>query len=172
MCIGWALGRRLVAWGDRAAEIAPRVLATWGAASLVLFLVVRGVDGYGNMLLHRDGVDPLQWLHVSKYPPSISYVALELGIASILLAALFRYARGDVGPLGRPVLLFGQVALFYYLLHIHLLHLVGWALGLRHSLGLESAWLGALGALLVLYPACRWYRGYKAAHPNGLARFI
>jgi uncharacterized membrane protein len=175
MCIGWALGRRLVVWGNRAGEIAPRVLATWGAASLALFVVVRGIGGYGNMLLYREGIDPLQWLHVSKYPPSITFVTLELGIASLALAALFRFARDGLGSLGRvagPVLLFGQVALFYYLLHIHLLHLVGWVLGIRHSLGLESAWLGALGALLVLYPACRWYRGYKAAHPNSLARFV
>src|SRR5262245_15318458 len=39
-----------------------------GLASLALFALVRGLDGYGNMMLHRDGPGALQWLHVSKYP--------------------------------------------------------------------------------------------------------
>jgi uncharacterized membrane protein len=169
MCLGWALGRRLLAWGDDAPRIAPRTLATWGAGALAVFLVVRGVDRYGNMLVHRDSLDPLQWLHVAKYPPSVTFVCLELGIACLALAALFRFVKGEVGG---PILLFGQVALFYYLLHIHLLHLVAWIFDIRHGFGLESAWLGGLGALLLLYPVCRSYRGYKAEHPNGLARFI
>ncbi len=169
MCLGWALGRRLLAWGDDAPRIAPRVLATWGIASLAVFLVVRGLDGYGNMLVHRDSLDPLQWLHVSKYPPAITFVTLELGIAALVLAALFRFVRGEVGG---PLLLFGQVALFYYLLHIHLMHLVGWIGGFLHAYGLASAWLGGLATLTALFPVCRWYRAYKAGHANLLTRYV
>jgi len=174
MCLGWVLGRRLMVWraaGDE--QRAPRVLAMLGGLALVAFLVLRGVDGYGNMLLHRDDLSFVQWLHVSKYPPSLTYVTLELGLAALLLAAFFVVTRsGVVAPVLRPLQLFGQVALFYYLLHIHLLHLAAWALGIREKLGIESAYVGALVTLLVLYPACRWYRGYKARHPLGLARFV
>src|SRR5207244_10694474 len=35
----------------------------------------------------------VQWLHVSKYPPSLSFTALELGLAALLLATSFRVAR-------------------------------------------------------------------------------
>ncbi|HEY8073041.1 MAG TPA: heparan-alpha-glucosaminide N-acetyltransferase domain-containing protein [Labilithrix sp.] len=169
MCIGWALGRRLLAWGDDAPRIAPRVLARWGLASLAVFAIVRGIDGYGNMLVHRDSLDALQWLHVSKYPPALTYVTLELGLAALVLAALFRFVRADVGG---PVVLFGQVALFYYLLHIHLMQLVAWAAGILHHYGVASAWIGALVTLVALYPACRWYRGYKAGHTNLLTRYV
>jgi hypothetical protein len=40
------------------------------------------------------------------------------------------------------------------------------------SLGLGAAYGFAALAVLVLYPACRWYAGYKVAHPAGIARYI
>ena len=172
MCLGWVLGRRLVAW--RAAGLedrAPRVLATCGIVALLAFLVLRGIDGYGNMLLHRDHGSVVQWLHVSKYPPSITFTTLELGIAALLLAPLFAITRTRPN-FGGPLRLFGQVALFYYLLHIHLLHLVAWIFGVRDKLGLGATYLGAAAVLLVLYPACLWYRGYKSRHPTGMTRFV
>ena len=51
-----------------------------GLAALAVFAVVRAVDGYGNLGLHRGDGGWLHWLHVSKYPPSLSFTALELGI--------------------------------------------------------------------------------------------
>lgn len=173
MMLGWVLGRRLLVWRAAGvdAERAPRVLATLGVVALATFLVVRGIDGYGNMLLHRDDGSLVQWLHVSKYPPSITFSALELGIASLLLAALFVLTRKRPDA-GGPLRVFGQVALFYYLLHIHLMHLAAWMLGIRDKLGLVSCYVGALATLVVLYPLCRAYRSHKAAHPTSLARFV
>ena len=175
MMLGWLLGRRLLVWraagGETATHRAPRVLATCGVAALATFVVLRGIDGYGNMLLHRDDGSLVQWLHVSKYPPSITFAALELGIASLLLAGFFVVTRKRPG-FAAPLQLFGQVALFYYLLHIHLLHLAAWVLDLRDKLGLASAYEGALAALLVLYPLCLAYRRFKVAHPTSLARFV
>ena len=51
------------------------------------------VDGYGNWGLHRDSLAPLQWLHVAKYPPSLAYTTLELGLAFCLLALFFMVDR-------------------------------------------------------------------------------
>jgi uncharacterized membrane protein len=190
MTLGWVLGRRLVAWRGAGAgagaetgaeDRAPRVLGVLGALALVAFLVLRGIDGYGNMLLHRDDLSFVQWLHVSKYPPSLTFVCLELGIAALMLAGLFVLTRPtmptrNVPALGGRLRLFGQVALFYYLLHIYLLHLAAWALGIREKLGLESAYIGAFAALLVLYPACRWYLRYKTTNRESrlgrIARFV
>ena len=172
MTLGWVLGRKLMAW--RAAgheDRAPRVLATAGVLALAAFLVLRGIDGYGNMLLHRDSSDVVQWLHVSKYPPSITFATLELGIASLLLAGTFVVLRKRP-DFGGPVRVFGQVALFYYLLHIHLLHLGAWLFGIHDKLGLKSCYVGALVTLVLLYPVCWWYRGYKASHSKGWTRFI
>lgn len=172
MCLGWALGRRFVAWraaGKDEAREGARVLGIAGVVSLVLFAFIRGRNEFGNMRLYRDTGALVQWLHVSKYPPSFSYDTLELGIGALLLAGLLL-----IGPRRflEPLRLLGQTALFYYLLHLHLLKLFAYVTGLEHKLGILSAYAGAAGIVAVLYLPCRWYRGYKAAHPNGWARFV
>jgi uncharacterized membrane protein len=171
MCLGWALGRQLLDWGRDAPRRATRLLGRLGVGLLVVYAVVRGLNGYGNMMLLRDDLSLVHWLHVSKYPPSLTFITLELGLGALVLAALF--AVLDKAPtFGRPLAVFGQVSLFYYLLHIHLLELGGALTGLAHKAGLGAAWLAAALVLAALYPACVRYQRFKAAHPTGLARFI
>ncbi len=67
MALGYSVGG-LVA-GASAGRLS-RGFAAAGAISLVLFVVVRGVDGYGNLRLYRDDGSLAQWIHVCKYPPS------------------------------------------------------------------------------------------------------
>jgi uncharacterized membrane protein len=107
---------------------------------------------------------------VSKYPPSVTFVGLELGIGALLLAALMKLA--SVPAALRPIHLIGQTALFYYLLHLHVLHLGAWLTHQHKNLGVGSAYYCGLAVLVVLYPVCRWYRRYKTAHPDGWARWI
>ena len=172
MMFGWVLGRWLVTQRDQRARI--RTLAAIGVASLAVFAAVRGVDGYGNWNLHRDSLDALQWLHVNKYPPSITFTTLELGLALIMLAAMIavehvRAARRAFAPFA----LFGSTAFFYYLLHVHLLHGAQLVLGLDpNTHGLAITWIAAGVTLLLLAWPCMRYRRYKAAHPNGWARYL
>jgi uncharacterized membrane protein len=147
-----------------------------GLASLAIFALVRGLNGYGNMLLLRDDLAPLQWLHVSKYPPSITFLTLELGVMALLLAGFYRLERSRAGAALSPAMagltLLGQAALFYYVIHIHLLGLVAESLGLAHEHGIMAALIGAALCVLALsYPAARYQR-YKAAHPNGWTHYL
>ena len=71
-----------------------------------------------------------------------------------------------------PLLVLGQTALFFYVLHVHLLKLATTLLGLDHPGGLRETYLGALGALVVLYPLCVLYRRYKRAHLHGWTRYL
>jgi uncharacterized membrane protein len=172
MCAGWVLGRKLLALPDaERGALATRLLAAWGVGLLLLFIVVRGVNSFGNMLLYRDDGSLVQWLHVSKYPPSIAYIGLELGIASLMLAALFAVTqrRPDFAA---PVQMLGKVALFYYLLHAHLMLLAGSLAGIIDRFGMASAYLGAAATVATLYPLCVVYRRYKVAHPLGWTRYV
>lgn len=170
MLFGWCFGLSLHAGAPRAA----RLLTGAGLAALLLFAVVRGLNGYGNMLLLRDDGSLVQWLHVSKYPPSLSFAALELGLVALCLGALLHIGRrAGEGPAWlRPLLVLGQTALFFYLIHIHVLVLAATMLGQKHSRGLGAALLASLGTIVLLYPACAWYRRYKLAHPHGWARYV
>ncbi len=169
MMIGWAFGRRLAEGG----AIAPSRLLLAGAACLGVFAIARGANGYGNILLLRDDDSLVQWLHVSKYPPSLTYTTLELGIMALLLAAFtwLRKAGASAAPL-RVLALYGSTALFFYILHAHLLMLASRLLGVHGKLGVGAALIAAAATALVLYPACARFRRYKSAHPDGWARYV
>jgi uncharacterized membrane protein len=170
MIFGWVFGRWLLSGGEgRAGPV-----GLWGGALLGLFVVVRGFDRYGNWGLHRDSGALLQWLHVAKYPPSLAYVCLELGLGLILLALFIRLENsGRSFGLLTPLSLFGSTAFFYYLLHVHVMSAFQAVTQIdRHSDGLAKTWIGAGVTLATLAPLCWLYRRYKAAHPNGWARYI
>jgi len=169
MVLGWCFARRL---GTAPPAGVARSLLRAGLASLAVFAVVRGLDGYGNMGLGREDGSLVQWLHVSKYPPSLSYTTLELGLMALCLGAFFALQRREQPAAMRPLLVLGQTALFFYLLHVHVLELASWALGLSHRAGLAATYLAAAATVLALYPLCVWYRGYKAAHPTGWPRYV
>jgi uncharacterized membrane protein len=173
MMAGWVLGRWILDTRARGPKWQARRLGAVAAALLALFALVRGVDGYGNGGLHRDSMALLQWLHVAKYPPSLSYSALELGLTFALLGLFFVVdddrPRRWLAPLG----LLGATAFFYYLLHIHLLALARQLLHVdRQSHGLCKTYLGTAGVVLALYPLCARYRRYKMQHPDGWTRYI
>ncbi len=172
MMAGWVLGRWWLEPREQAQRV--RTFALLGVSLLGVFAVVRGLNGYGNWNLLRDSADVLQWLHVAKYPPSLSYTTLELGLGFLLLA-LFT-ALDDPGKPRvalAPLMLFGSTAFFYYLWHVHLAAGTQLLFGFdKTAYGLEKTWLGSLALLLVLaWPTWR-YRKYKAAHPDGWARYV
>jgi uncharacterized membrane protein len=171
MLLGWCFGRYCARQPAVAIE---RLLVTSGLGALGVFVLVRGLNSYGNMLLLRDDGSLVQWLHVSKYPPSLAYMTLELGLMALCLATLFRLQRRlpVVASRLHPLLVLGQTALFYYLLHVHLLRLVGWGLGLHHRGDLAATYAAALGTVMALYPLCARYRRYKQAHPRGWTRYL
>jgi uncharacterized membrane protein len=172
MMFGWWFGRWVPHADPRRVE---RGLFLCGLASLLVFAIARGLNGYGNMGLLREDGSLVQWLHVSKYPPSLTYTSLELGLMALLLAGFFRLqSAASVSPpfWTKPLLVFGQTAFFFYLLHAHLLKLAAWALGLLHEGGLRETYVAWLCVLVVLYPLCVLYGRYKRAHPTGWTRYI
>lgn len=169
MLLGWCLGRRLVTAPP--ARVG-RLLAPVGLGSLAVFALLRDLNGYGNMRLGRDDGSLVQWLHVSKYPPSLSYTTLELGLMALCLGALFGVQRRQQPAAMRPLLVLGQTALFFYLLHVHALTLGAWALGALHGRGLAETWAASVTVVVLLYPLCVRYRRYKLARPDGWARYL
>lgn len=172
MMFGWVLGRWFLE--PRSAGARVRFLLLVGLALLAAFGVLRGIDSYGNWGLHRDSAAVLQWLHVNKYPPSITFTTLELGIAFVLLAGFM--ALDDPARPRRafaPFALFGATAFFYYVLHIHLMQLARWVFGIdRQTHGLAKTWIGAALTIALLAGPCWMYRRYKRAHPDGWTRYI
>lgn len=171
MLLGWSFGRYLLRRPQTPRQ-SSRLLFGAGSLFLLGFLLVRGLDGYGNMALHRSDNSLVQWLHVSKYPPGLSYITLELGLCFWCLAALFVVSQRFVPQPSNPCLVLGRTPMFFYLLHFPLLVRGAQLLGVEGKLGLGATFLGAACVIALLYPACRVYRRYKAAHKHGLAQYI
>jgi uncharacterized membrane protein len=177
MMAGWVLGRWFLATRDRPAMQRVPTLAAIGVGLLGVFVLVRGLDGYGNWGLYRDSMSILQWMHVAKYPPSLSYTTLELGLAFLLLALFCALDDGRPRRFLAPLAVFGSTAFFFYLFHVHLIGLAEklgehfFAVDQRQN-GLLKTYVVTLLTLLALYPLCRWYRGYKLRHPDGWTRYI
>jgi uncharacterized membrane protein len=173
MCLGWVFGRYMTQHASGRATITPgRIMLYAGIAALVVFAVVRRLNGYGNMFLPHADDSVEQWLHVSKYPPSLAYAALELGLMCLLLSAMMKL-ESIIGVRENGVfLVLGQTAMFYYLVHRFVFDASAAYFGLQ-GVGTISATYGvAIAMLVVLYPACRWYRSFKAAHPQSFLKYL
>jgi uncharacterized membrane protein len=169
MGLGWVFGNFLNHF-DR--EKLPRLklpLALIGVAFIALFFVVRWANGYGN-LVQRWGNNIMDWLYVSKYPPSIAFLLWTLGGMCLFLAlGLLIEEKGwsDKNIIG-AVHTFGRTPLFFYLTHLWLYRLrlpgapVPFYLDLLQTLGLWAV------GLVVLWLVCSRYEKIKRRYPRFL----
>jgi uncharacterized membrane protein len=164
-----------------------RQLLGLGLALTLVFVVLRAINRYGDP--HPWSVQtrgPLftlfSFVDCRKYPPSLLFLLLTLG-PSIFALGLMDRRPGTTGALGRILATFGRVPLFYYILHIALIHgaAVGVMVARYGRAGLAPRWgqfprpetspydllivyLVWLAALMILYFPCRWFAGVKQRH--------
>ena len=135
-----------------------------GLAFLAAFVVLRYLNGFGN-IRPRMGDTWVDFLNVVKYPPSIVFTLMTTGINLILLALLGRAGQRAQRWL-RPLTVFGQAPLFFYVVHLFLYAKLGKLLAPQGTsiVAMYPYWL--LG-LAMLYPLCLWYGRLKARQPLG-----
>lgn len=174
MLLGLAFGKALanLPKQEDMRSWATRTLSLAGSLSLLVFLVVRGLNQYGNFSLYRLDHSLAQWLHVSKYPPGLSFVSLELGLMALILALLLWAEQHISFRQNGLVLVLGQTALFFYIIHFLSLGISIGILGPSAKGGLPTAFLVATIVLAALYFPSRMYRNYKRKHPNGWTRYL
>jgi uncharacterized membrane protein len=173
MMLGWVFGRHILQFNAGKSSVSPgKVLLVAGSLALIIFVVVRAFQGYGDMFLHRADNSWQQWLHVSKYPPSLTYYSLELGLLALCLSLLMKIEPLiGVRPDG-PFLLFGQTAMFFYLVHRLVLEIPATYFGLRGIGDISTTYIVWAVMLVPLYLACRWYRKVKTSHPDSVLKYF
>ncbi len=142
----------------------------FGASFLLAFLVLRYFDGFGN-IRPRVGDTWIDFLNLVKYPPSITFNLLTMGVTLIVMG-LFARAGEKLQRFFRPLVVFGRVPLFFYLAHLFLYAGLGlWLTPNGTSIPkMYPYWL--LG-LLILYPLCLWYGRLKQRQvANSILRFF
>lgn len=179
MLLGYGLGTVFT----RQRAVRDRLLLALGLSLLALFVVIRAMNGYGDPQPWVVQPEPLwtglSFINVSKYPPSLDYALVTLGLAMLLLVALERLR----GPLANVLLTFGRTPLFTYLLHVYVAHalavIVGLAVGVSPGVffgmlsdpsraiaaewgfGLPVVYAMWVLTLVLLYPVSRWFDGVK-----------
>jgi uncharacterized membrane protein len=160
MCaLGMAFGQRL----QRDAGGALRATLPLGLAYLLGFAGIRFGGGFGN-LREAAGAGWIPFLTVVKYPPSLAFSLLTLGGNLTVLSMLSR--GGALLDRAKETLaVYGRAPLFFYLTHLYVYLLIGFALFRNQGApqwALYPAWLAGVA---LLYPACKWYRRFKESKP-------
>jgi uncharacterized membrane protein len=184
MALGYCLGKL---FGQ---EVNPAFRKKWltimGAACIIVFILVRYSNAYGDPSPWSSQPTPhftlLSFLSVSKYPPSLLYLLITVGPGLLFLA----FMEGKRSVIFDKIRVIGRVPMFYYLVHLYLIHLIalfatyfcgktpndmiltGWIAfepklkGYGFSLGVTYAvWFCVI---VILYFLCRWYDRYKSTH--------
>jgi len=139
--------------------------AMWlGTAFILAFLALRYLDGFGN-IRPREGDTWIDFLNPVKYPPSITFNLLTMGVNLIILG-LFARLKGTWQALCRPLVVLGRVPLFFYLSHLFLYALLGLWLA-PEGTSIRQMYLFWLLGLLILYPSCLGYGWLKQRQSPG-----
>jgi uncharacterized membrane protein len=176
MAAGYAFGPVMKL--ERAAR--RRWLVGLGVLATAGFVMLRAGNLYGDpapwTVQGTSLATVLSFINCEKYPPSLLYLTMTLGLGLLLLAA-FELARGRIADW---ITTFGRVPLFYYVAHLYLIHALAIVLSLAmvgeaswlinqppthkppgFGLALPGIYAVWLFAVVALYPASRWFADLK-----------
>lgn len=141
-----------------------------GGAFLLAFVVLRSLNGFGN-IRPRMGNTWIDFLNVVKYPPSMTFTLLTMGVNLILLGAFSRMEH-ILQPVFNALAVFGRAPLFFYTVHLFLYAGLGW-LFTPHGSSIPRMFLFWLLGVLILYPLCLWFGRLKQHQPQtSILRFF
>lgn len=162
-----------------------------GFTLIGLFILLRAANIYGDPQPweFKEGAlaTLLSFINCEKYPPSLLFLLMTIGPAMLMLASLDNQKTQWL----QPFKTFGKVPLFFYLIHLPVIHLLAIGIAFFNSQPIEwlfidpffskpneygyglpfiySIWLVVL---LILYPLCSIYKHYKRTHKNSWMKYI
>lgn len=178
MCLGYGLGFIF----RQAPEQRRRSVLMLALGFLSAFVMLRAINGYGDPAPWSVQSSPvmtvLSFINVSKYPPSLMYVLVTLGVSMLLFLALDKLAA----PAQRFLLAFGRTSLFTYVIHIYLAHSVALVIGVLGGMSatyyldflsrfngttetqgydLPVVYVTWIAVVAMLYPIASWFARVK-----------
>ena len=158
-----------------------RILFSLGAFSLLTLLIIRLINVY---------VEPVMWtsfdnwlltvqsfVNFTKYPPSLGFLLITLGVAFIVLALLEKTNSDNLNFLRY----YGSAPLFFYLLHLYVLLILYWALvsifGTNKGIyyGVDTVWQVwgiSIVLSLVLYFPTKRFSNFKKTTQQAWVKYM
>ena len=182
MILGYCFGKL---FSNTEAERRSKLLLWMGVGAILLFVLLRSINVYGDPLHWSNQKTGLQtffsFMNVQKYPASLLFMCATIGGALIFLS----FVKSTSGRFAKIILVYGRVPLFYYIVHFYVLHLLTavFFLARGHSVeegmnvpvpfkfvmpgegyNLGVVYLVWMSVVIALYPLCKWYDNYKTTH--------
>jgi uncharacterized membrane protein len=185
MALGYTFGSIIIL----PADVRKKFLLRLGIVLTAAFVVLRAINIYGDpspwSTQSSFSFTLLSFLNTTKYPPSLLFLLMTLGPAILILV----YLENWKGWLADHVVIFGRVPMFYYILHIVLLHIMSGianypafgfnaftfdplTLPVGFGFDLWAAYAAWIAAIVILYPLCRWYAELKKRSSNSLLSYL
>jgi uncharacterized membrane protein len=141
-----------------------------GLAFLGAFIAIRIPDGFGN-IRPRMSNSWIDFLNPVKYPPSMTFTLMTTG-TNLMLLWLFSRAGERARRFLRPLAVFGQAPLFFYVLHLFLYAGIG-HLAAPNGTSIPAMYPFWLLGLLILFPLSLLYGRIKHQRPaDSILRFL
>jgi uncharacterized membrane protein len=189
MACGYGLGALMLL--PRAVR-RPRLIVL-GLTLILLFIGLRYTNFYGDKAFAAQANTPGPWsirnepgtgepswlftllsfMNCQKYPPSLLFTLMTLGPGILLLGIWDR----PPGPVGRFFVTYGRVPLFYYVLHIFLIHSLHDLAGNimrtdNYRCSLLQVYALWIGVVLTLYWPCYWFAGVKSRNKSAWLSYL
>jgi len=190
MLVGFASGKLFELPKNKRKSIFLKI----GIGSLVLFTVLRFINIYGDPSLWSaqkyNLFTFLSFINVTKYPPSLLFSLVTLGIMFIVLAL----AEKAKNRFTNFISVYGKVPMFFYLIHWYIIHPLlivilfcqgfnwsdlefasgnfGRQKGVESGIDLWAVYLFWIAVVLILYYPCQKYNSYKTTHQNKWLKYI
>ena len=190
MLIGYASGKLF----ELPVKERQKIFFRSGAIALLLFVTIRLANVYGDPLTwsyQKNTVFTfLSFINLSKYPPSLLFCMITLGILFLTLA----FAEKFKNPLLDIAIIYGKAPLFYFVLHFYIIHLImictmflqgfhwsdldfasgnfGRPKGISSGLSLGPIYIIWIAVVALLYKPCRWFGRYKSVHAKWWLKYI
>ncbi len=175
MAVGYGFGQIM----RRAREERVRLFRQLGIGMVAGFVVLRALNIYGDPVPWSGQTSVvytiLSFLNAEKYPPSLLFLLMTMGPAFLVWA--WMESRKNVG---KVLVTLGRVPLFYYVLHLILIHALvigysylrygeaGWwfdnyyrGVPEDYTMGLGIVYAVWIGVVALMYPISRWYAGIR-----------
>jgi uncharacterized membrane protein len=190
MLAGFACGK-FFEWSD---VMRKKLFLEIGLGALLLFVIVRFINIYGDSVpwsVQKNSVYTfLSFMNVTKYPPSLLFCLITLGIMFLMLA-LAEQAKGWFIKIAS---VYGKVPLFYFLAHFIIIHItmliilywqgfssaqIDFASGtfgrpkdVTSGLSLSAVYIIWIAVVVSLYKPCIWFSKYKAENSYWWLKYI
>ena len=186
MMLGYCCGKMFTRYHGTRRN--PKLLVL-GLSLLIFFVVLRFTNTYGDpqpWTMQKNAIYTIMsFLNVEKYPPSLLFLCITIGVSLIALAALANVRS----RLANMIITYGRVPMFFYIIHFYVLsglnvllfllrgHTVKEGLTVNPNFpfkflipgegySLATCYLIWILVVICMYPLCRWYDRYRTSHPD------